>query len=260
MSIHDPGYEFYYLVKVSNSERSSFWTSSDDAIVYDGDTYSPVIGMEITQATSSIELEEAEGTIDIASDEDSILTRFTDGTVSPKTEIKVFGWFDGDVYLIDIGYLYTATKNPKNQFGLTRLVYRDICSYFDRPAGISCNAQCMRVFGDSGCRMIPLGETVTCSAVAGNKITISRPFVDSDQQYVRGKIQYAGMSFTIKKWESGYLITLVQPPPESMAGESVTLIQGCDRSLESCLSYDNETNFLGCGYKMVPYSPLSETT
>ncbi len=259
MSIHDPGYEFYYLVKMSNSETGAFWTSSDEEIVYDGDTYSPVSGMEITLAPSTTDLEESEGTIDISSDEDVILTRLTDGTVSPKTEIKVFGKFDDDVYLIDIGYLYIATRNPKNQFGVTRLTYRDVCSYFDKPAGISCNAQCMRVFGDIGCRMILLEETVTCSVVAGNKVTISRPHVTSDDQYGRGKLRYAGMNFTIKKWESGSVLTLVQPPPAAMAGQEVTLIQGCDKSWESCLAYNNEINFLGCGYKMVPYSPLSET-
>lgn len=265
-NIDNPAYTNTYLVKIRNSETSILITDAKQEITYLAETYLPVQGLKVKVASKSIDMEAEDTTIELPSDVGSAdpngtLARLTDGRPSPLTRVSIYSVVDessSEVYHADEGHLYQAIKNPKDIQGLSRFLVRDESAYFDKPAGISCNLQCFRVFGDSGCTFVPGEEFITVLAVGLNTVQISRSYVTSDKFYHRGKIEYRGLKLTIKEWTSGDTITTVQSVPPAMEGALVKLIQGCDKSEERCTEYSNTINFLGLGKHMVPYSPLSE--
>ena len=260
MNIDNAGVSFNYLVKIVNAEDAAYLTDSAETILYATNLYSPVQGMEVSLSDSSGDLSDTEGEIKLPLEAANMLTRLTDGKASAVTTITVYGIYDEDiaeVYAFDFGYLYQAIRNPKGKIGIVSLVYKELKNYVDKPAGISCNAQCMRVFGDAGCTIAPVTQDVAVTAVSGNSVEIDTTISDPSN-YNRGKLKYKGMALTIKS-SSATLLTLVQSPPATMAGKTVEIEEGCDKTLETCIDrFDNEINFFGCGYDMVAYSPLTE--
>jgi uncharacterized phage protein (TIGR02218 family) len=116
------------------------------------------------------------------------------------------------------------------------------------------SASCRATFADSRCKINPASYTVTGTV---SSVTSNREFVDSGRTegsglFNFGKITFSsgannGLSMEVKEFISGGKIILVLPMPYSIStGDNYNILQGCDKTLETCSSqYNNVVNFRG---------------
>ena len=116
------------------------------------------------------------------------------------------------------------------------------------------SAACRATFADSRCKINPASYTVS-GTVSG--VTSSREFIDSTRTEASGLFNFGkiifssgannGLSMEIKEFISSGKITLVLPMPYSInIGDSYNMVQGCDKTLETCAGqYNNVINFRG---------------
>lgn len=264
-------YSLTYLVEISNLEDALYFSTSNSGVVYDGNTYIPVPdGITIEIPPNSPDLETEPAKIEFSSLTGvEFLTRLTDGTPSAQTTIIITQVVDHaagvtptETYEIFRGFLESAVKNPNGRQGVILLKAADYKYYLERPAGVSCNAQCTNVFSKGECTVIP-DVTISNAASIGKNYIECIPFLsgtaDEIAVYLRGKITRDGASVTIQSIDTvnGYLYT-VQQPPSSWLGQQITINSGCDRTITNCRRYSNEAQFLGLGYGMPAYAPLYE--
>lgn len=155
------------------------------------------------------------------------------------------------------GLLY-QTKNMLTTRYLT-IIAREDKYYFDKTAGVVCTEQCgVFKFGDKICGKTPAQESAVIDSIDGTTVTLTGALSGSDWLYNGGYIEYNELQIKIQYWESGDTLYLTSRPPDSWIGETITVIEGCDRTLTSCRRKSNESNFFGLGYSMVDFNALSE--
>lgn len=141
---------------------------------------------------------------------------------------------------------------------LTSIEITDLKGRFDFSAGIIASTSCQLNFGDAICG-ISLAGVSTSEAIlskSGNVLTFDVSPSDS-KYYQRGKVVKDGISIMIEEAEDGVLRLIRIPPPSWVVGTVVTLVAGCDKTIASCRDkWDNESQFMGCGYAMPNYNPL----
>lgn len=148
------------------------------------------------------------------------------------------------------GWLGEVTLE-KQQFiaevrGLTQRLSQTIGELF--------SPSCRASFGDSRCKIDASGYTVSgfITSVTDNQNFIDSSRVEANGLYNLGKITFTGganngLSMEVKEFLSGGKITLVLPMPYNInAGDSYTMVQGCDKTLVICANqYNNIVNFRG---------------
>lgn len=143
----------------------------------------------------------------------------------------------------------------KHQFvaevrGLTQRLSQTIGELF--------SASCRATLGDERCKVVLSGHTVTGSITG---VTSNQQFKDSARSETTGIFNFGLMTFTgglnsglsieVKEYSlpsaGNGQITLVLPMPFNLAaGDTYTLIKGCDKTIETCKSrFDNVLNFRG---------------
>lgn len=171
------------------------------------------------------------------------------------------------------GRVLRAVRNAGGKSKRIRFEMQSIKSRLDVALGLPCMHHCpWRLFG-KGCAVQGGAEergpqradeirTRTISAISGRTITVSSdPNIASPKSLQFGHVQKDGISIEIFKWDSGDPTSMVlrQQPPSTWNGTSVTLVPGCDKSIEACRTqWDNEDNFGGIGYAIPNYNPHYE--
>lgn len=116
------------------------------------------------------------------------------------------------------------------------------------------SASCRATFADSRCKIDPTTYTVTgtVSRVASNREFVDFTRTETSSLFNFGKITFSsgannGLSMEVKEFISGGKVILVLPMPYSInAGDSYSMIQGCDKTLQTCTGqYNNVVNFRG---------------
>ncbi|MEK6746868.1 MAG: DUF2163 domain-containing protein [Rickettsiales bacterium] len=116
------------------------------------------------------------------------------------------------------------------------------------------SASCRATFADLRCKINPASYTVTGTV---SSVTSTREFIDSSRAETSGlfnfgKITFSsgannGLSMEVKEFINGGRISLVLPMPYSInAGDNYSMVQGCDKTLETCANqYNNVINYRG---------------
>lgn len=136
---------------------------------------------------------------------------------------------------------------------------REIKYYFDKTAGVICTEQCSAAsFGDKVCGKTVGSTTGVIDSITGSVVVFTAVPTGDDWVYHNGYIEYGGIQIKISYWESGDTFNLKDIPPLDWIGETVTIVQGCDRTITSCRRWLNETRFFGLGHSMVDYNAMIE--
>lgn len=133
--------------------------------------------------------------------------------------------------------------------------------------GIPCYHLCGNNLGDASCKVVLSGAKAApavIDSIDGREVTIDTNATieaQADRFYHRGFIKFENLFIGIQDWRSAtpLVFNLVRQPPAHWTGATVTVVAGCDKSIETCRArYGNEGNFLGLGYAMPSYHPNFE--
>lgn len=156
------------------------------------------------------------------------------------------------------GLVYQA--KPKIFTGMLALVIKDWKYYLDIPGGMPCTENCyVKYFGDRLCQAPVAEYVVDIDSISGYDVTlVSVPSV-VDFLFNKGYFRFRGTSIKIKHWESGTVFQTSEAMPISWVGQAVTVVAGCDKTLQTCRDiHNNEANFTAWGINMVDYNPQFE--
>lgn len=164
-----------------------------------------------------------------------------------------------------------ATKNPTEKRGIVRLEAVSPKSQLKVPLGVPANYHCAWTLFGTGCDLTRASyvDTGTLTAIDGTdekKVTItgvsvSVPGGTPGKTFHRGYVEKDGIRVPIRDWSSGAPTTffLARRPPAAWVGATVTVVPGCDKTIETCRNrWDNETRFAGLGYAIPDYHPVHE--
>ncbi len=134
----------------------------------------------------------------------------------------------------------------------------------DIPMGVIATHQCPWIFTGEGCEVVARTFAGTVLSISGFSVTLtaapSTPVTFFEREFHRGYMKRDGLRITIRDWQSGAVFEMTKPPPQEWVGEAVTLVAGCDKTIETCRDiHDNEDRFNGMGFAMLAYNPNYET-
>ncbi len=234
------------------------FTNCDRDVVYAGVTYHAATGFSPSAIDNSTSLRvdnlDVEGMLSSESlSESDILAGLYD-----FAEIEIFqiNYQDTTQGIIKLrrGWLGEVSLSRQHfvaeMRGLTQLLSQDIGEYF--------SPSCRAALGDMRCKVNLAAHTVTGSVASSTSRTA---LVDSTRTeatgiFSAGKITFTsgannGVSMEVKEYSystaTGGAISLVLPLPYTLAaGDSYSLIKGCDKTTATCQSrFANIANFRG---------------
>jgi hypothetical protein len=133
--------------------------------------------------------------------------------------------------------------------------------------GIPCHHLCGNNLGDASCKVVLTGAKSTPAIIAsidGREVTINTNATiqaQGDRFYHRGYLKFQNLFIGIQDWRSAtpLVFNLVRQPPAHWVGQTILVVAGCDKSIETCRArFSNEANFLGLGFAMPSYHPNFE--
>lgn len=137
--------------------------------------------------------------------------------------------------------------------GKFKLTIHSEGSKFAQEVGRTITPYCDADFGDARCGYSPIVDTVTVSAVTNERqFTTSNPNGRANDFFNRGTATFTTGALAgcrpveVFDWSVGGLVALwtdLPEPPE--VGDTLELMQGCDKTRAACLVYDNVVNFRG---------------
>jgi hypothetical protein len=196
------------------------------------------------------------------------------------TEVTV-GLFSGDATheLVTFnGRVSRAIKNFEGMADAVAMFATPAKSRLDVSMGDQCNHTCIWALFRGGCGTDGLLESshhvfAEIAAIDGQVVTavpnaaltsLVSPGGNVDRYWERGYLQKDGCQIGIRIWSILDPLTFIlrRRPPNDwlLAGPgSIKFVPGCHKSVEDCRDvWDNEGNFKGLGYAMLPYNPLFE--
>lgn len=157
----------------------------------------------------------------------------------------------------------TVTQATLNASGLDELVRLTVAGHKTRleiPSGIAQTRNCAWRFGDDNCGVDvdALKQSATVTAISGVVVTLDVQG-PSSRYYHRGYIERDGARIMVREYTTGFVYTLVQPPPPSWLNETVTVAPGCDKTATVCDDrWSNLERFCGIGIGIPASQPLFE--
>lgn len=153
-----------------------------------------------------------------------------------------------EIYIVDFRHLERgAIFTEKGRFGMATIngrqvtmEYRSLKALLNQTIGFTYSRICRDVLGGFYCAKNTSAFThvgTVLSAANNQKFTVS--VSQPDGYFYRGKITFnaganAGLAMDVQM-NTGNLITLFEPMPGDVAaGDSVTLVAGCDGTLKMC--------------------------
>ena len=248
---------------------SSALCSHTTVLVHDGFTFAPAAEIDYSKiGSASMDLSTKPSKIkNIPAVSGSLFGLIYDRLPYGHVEVFIYE-LDVDILtdtvnsgrLIVKGLVYNASSHLSSR--VLDLEIREDKYYFDKVGGIVCTEQCaVAYFGDKICKKTVTSVTGVVDSVAKTVLTLTSTPAGATFIYNNGYIEFEGLRIKIAYWESGAVFSLSEIPPDSWAGETVTITVGCDRTLASCRDiHNNESEFFGLGYSMVDYNALYEET
>jgi len=233
-------------------------TNCSYPLIIDSITYQPEAG-QFTDIEKSREPEGSDSSMNgiLISDngvtiEDIRLGLFEGATV----EIFIINWRDtsSSKLILFSGYFSESTLRGGNQGAQeATLTFRSWDALTEQTWLIEVTERCGLDFGSSACGvdLAPLTDSTTVSAIASrSEFTINTSRADGF--FTRGTVTItSGSNASLRRWAiadfTGGVITLAQQLPyDLVVGDTVEVVAGCDRLLNSpngCSGYNNTANF-----------------
>ncbi len=287
-----PSKETYQLVSFIHAGGTAFYTDWTSDVPFGGEIYISTPEMEVKLPVNDGLFGEKVCNISVPrvtgdADNDLFADRISNGQphatvdVIVREIIKPTG--PGPSQNINkpfIGEIQTVRKNPAGNQNKIKIDCLPVKAQLAEIAlGIQATIGCANTLGDAGCKVDLLDDNRTVSVVVasidGLELTIeSHATVEAkpDRFFHRGFVEFEGLNLTVRDWvDSAPLkLQLVKQAPAHWAGQTITLIAGCDQSVAVCRSrflppggapsgtQGNESNFQGAGIAMPPYHPVFE--
>lgn len=263
------------------------YCDADENTVFETNTYTAVPEMEIRLPQYTGLLVEKVPTITLPLD--SFLDTLSNGQahapVSARIVISLESFTPGtptdDVQELVNGQVAVTVRNPNGKKDYVQLKVLYWKHQSDRPCGIQANAQCYWEFQGVGCVVdsppgsatyisavtpsSPAARSVDVDSISGHVLTLTAspsggPF--TDPIFHRGYFEFDGLKIGIREWQptvDDTVFFLERPAPDDWVGETVSLHQGCDKSLLTCQNrYGNDDFFGGLGVGIRDYNPVFE--
>lgn len=159
------------------------------------------------------------------------------------------------------GLVATAEAYPNGDHGVIKIVGLPTKGMMDLYGGIPLTNQCAWILGEGKCGVDvdALSETALVDSIDGLQITFDSLATTTAGYWHRGFVSYDGLNIGVRIYTTGTSMELVALPPTSWVGKTVTLIPGCDGTIETCRSkFDSEETFGGAGYAIPSVNPILE--
>lgn len=168
------------------------------------------------------------------------------------------------------GQVVRASNRTIGGIGVARCKVAGVKSRLRGRLGLQALSDCgVGYFGDSLCQFdlaaATITGTVTAVGVGGIanrvEITIGSPPSMSNPRWNRGYLEIDGLRISIRRSfdDTVFTFDLREVPPPDWLGETVTLVPGCDRSIETCRVHGREESFLGIATDCPDHNPLFES-
>jgi uncharacterized phage protein (TIGR02218 family) len=239
------------------------FTQHDEAIAWDGDTYTPLGGGTPSEFRQSNNL----GVDNL--DLEAVFT--AGGITAEKLRAGLYdhaqwwtfliNWQDpAGCGIIRLGCGVLGEKEIGDHLGKVEM--RSLTQMLATPVGEILTPECGASLGDSRCKvnMAPYTHAATVTARTSDRIFTCAALagIGLDNYFAYGRVAFAtgsnaGLTMQVKSSVNATgLITLEEPMPYAVAvNDTLTAYAGCDRRRESCVSpalggrFDNILNFRG---------------
>lgn len=269
--------EFAYGDAAGTFARFANWTSD---VTHDGDVYTSIPKFSVEVPANTGMFEERPLVLEAPIAAHALFAALSSGeqhspayvTVTYLAEPLPDDGGSATALVACLGWRVTrATKNPSGKRGIVRLEAVSAKSEMNKTVGLPANYQCAWTLFGRGCDLAQLSDAGTLTAIdAGDKQKVTITGIAADpgvpgptpgNVYHRGYVERDGLRIEIRDYSSAAptIFFLARKPPASWVGQAVTVIAGCDKTIETCRArYDNEGRFMGCGYGIVDRHPVHE--
>lgn len=219
-------------------EGANVWnlTSSDTAITFGGDTYTPyVIGRNEVENKNELSRANVEVSFNIDS---SIARRWLNGITDTNVTITIWSKQDSVYSVIWKGSLAGVKPDIK----AITLIFENVLTAL-RQSGLRARYQrsCRHVLYGRGCKLDKENFDIagTASAISGSVVTVAAAASYADQYFRGGMLEAPGGTLRFILSHVGNQITLIRPIKSLtdaviIAPTAVRLFPGCDRSMTVC--------------------------
>ena len=226
------------------------YTSSDQAVTFNGERYAPE-----TVAREALEFgsDRAASALTVRIPrENPVAQLFVAGTPAQPVTLTVYRYHRSaptDVVGLPPGEV--ADWDYDDPSGLAKLVCHSVAQLLERrvPA-LGVHRQCAwSLYGEAGCQASRAAHTVAAvvASVSGLDVVLTMSPEPADGTYAYGYLEtQAGRRLHVTR-QVGTTFTLLTPPPaEVVAGLAVQAVEGCDRTLATCHArFANAARFMG---------------
>lgn len=225
------------------------YTSADQAVVYNGQTYQP-ISIRRSDIASSTELNKSGMDIQVPRDNPvaQLFQQQPPGNVVSVTAYRQHR-SDGETVAFWVGRILAASWP-----GITAVLRSESIATSVKRMGLrrKCGAGCPHVLYGPGCHVNQLTYKTTdaVAAIAGNQITVPAAAGQANGYYDGGFVYWqtgAGViDYRMIDSHAGDVLTLMFPVNGLPVGDSVDIYPGCNRTLDDCENkYGNHEEYGG---------------
>lgn len=270
----------YHLIEIEHGDPDApsflYLTDWSTAISYDSHTWvaTPQLALDIPANTGG--LEEGELELELLASVDALLASLVSGEPCAPVYVTVtrvsapLAEDGGATQYHVLAYRFRVSKATSRR-GVASLACVSAKSQLRVPLGAPANYQCGWTLFGRGCGLTLVSDTGTLTAIDGtdNKkvtitgVSVSVPGGTPGKTFHRGYVEKDGIRVPIRDWSSGASTTfyLTRRVPAAWVGTTVTVVAGCDKSIETCRDrWDNEEHFAGTGYAVTSHHPVHEVT
>lgn len=168
-----------------------------------------------------------------------------------------------------VAFVGTVFKTRANYRGKSKLVKVDCVGrkqfWKDVSLGVKATDRCPWFFGDHVCGAVVAATMEEVESIDGTEIVLTALTNDTagsgNGRYTRGYVEFEGLRIMVRSHDFGNKrLVMAKAPPQiegyTWVGETVTIFEGCDKSIEACEFYGRQAFFGGIGRQMPSYNPL----
>jgi hypothetical protein len=256
-------------LEVSWSDQVRRLVRANDSVTCDGEVYQSAPALEFSEVEYRGGTEPEQVDFSCGSGI-SPFREMSQGTHAPVTvrigELDLSDLSEPPNWLVS-GEVSQTTLNSKGRAGTVQVVIRTTKSRLKGLSlGIKATDRCPLFFGSETCGAVPGTVSAVVSSVSGSQLILSSLPNDTTKggwaagRYHRGRVERNGVRLLIRKHHVGLSkLTLANLIPPDWVGQSVTVIEGCDKTISACSAHGRQSRFLGIGGAMPDYNPIIES-
>jgi len=273
--------ETYQLVSFVHAGGAAYYTDWTSDVSFGGNDYISTPDMEVKLPVNDGLFGENECRISIPlvmgdTDNDTFASRVSNGQPHARINCTVREILkptipgpSQTVNTLFVGAVHIVSSNPRQRQDKVMLRCLPIKARVATVSmGIPCYHLCGNNLGDASCKVnLSTGQRTVAAVVEsidGREVTMETNGLLSaspDRFFHRGYIKFENLFIAIQDWRSAtpLVFNMVRQPPAHWDGATVSVVAGCDKSVETCRArFSNEANFLGMGFAMPSYHPNFE--